>query len=163
MTVLGANLIGKVLELKATADATGVIDVADFIQRVALKNHLLYAGSDLKYKSGVVTTTDTTVTAIIQIPVASGDSIHGIALVGGKQNDQTDAAHALFVFSATNAADTTAVKGTSTITIVESDAATNFTIAADDTNDDIELRVTGPAETWLWAGHCFYFNVRTAA
>lgn len=135
----------------------------EFIANMAFKGHAGYAGSDLKYISNVLTTTDTTVTKCIEIPVASGDSIHGIALIGGKQNDQSDASHALFVFSATNAAGTTAVKGTSTITIVESDAATNFTIAADDTNDDIELRVTGPAETWLWAGHCFYFNIRTAA
>lgn len=136
----------------------------EYVDSIAFKKHAGYAGSDLKYISGVLSTTDATVTKIIEIPVASGDSIHGIALIGGKQDNQSDASHALYVFSATNAAGTTAVKGTSTITIVESDAATNFTIAADDTNDDIELRVTGiAAENWLWAGHCFYFNVRTAA
>ncbi len=159
---LGAIIDGANLLLKAGTG--GKIQVASFLETLLLKQHNGYTGSDLKYVSRAVSTTDATTTPVLSIDVASGQSLHGIFLVGGKQDDESDAASALVVVAATNAAGTTAVKGTQSVTIVESAAGTNVTATADDTDDEIDINVVGiVAENWLWTAHGFYMLIDAAA
>ncbi len=159
---LGGFLDGLNLILRAKTD--GRIQGESFFEQFKLKQHQGYDGSDLKYVSGVVSTSGSTATAIITIPVASGKSCHGVFFVGGKQADESDATSALVVGAGVNAAGTTAVKGTQSVTIVESDASTNVTFVADDTADTLVLKVTGiAAEDWLWTSHGFYMLMDTSS
>ena len=158
---LGAFLDG--LNIILRGGTGGKIIAENFFEMFKLKGHNAYTGSDLKYISRAITTTDTTTTPIISIPVASGQSIHGIFLVGAKQDDESDATSALVVAAATNAAGTLAVKGTQSVTIVESAAGTNVTCTADDTNDELDVNAVGIAsENWLWTAHGFYMLIDSA-
>jgi hypothetical protein len=159
---LGAFLDGVNVILRGGTG--GKIIAEPFFDMLKLKGHNGYEGSDLKYISRSITTTDTTTTPIISIPVASGRSVHGIFLVGAKQDDESDATSALVVAAATNAAGTTAVKGTQSVTIVESAAGTNVTATADDTADELRINAVGiTSENWLWTAHGFYMFMDSAA
>ncbi len=162
MQQLGAFMDGLNLILRAGVGGRAMLDAA--IQGLKLRSHRGYTGTDLCHVSNAITTVDTTTTPVLAIPVASGRSIHGIAIVGGKQDDESDAASALVLFSATNAAGTLAVKGTQSVTIVESAAGTNVTCTADDTNDELDINVVGiNAENWLWTGHALYTFIDSAS
>lgn len=141
----------------------GRFQVESFFESLLLKQHQGYDGSDLKYISAAITTTDNTATALITIPVASGKSVHGIFLVGGKQDDETDATSALVIAAGTNNGGTTAVKGTQSVTIVESASSTDVTLVADNSADTIVLKATGiSSENWLWTGHGLYMFIDSA-
>ncbi len=158
----GAFMSGVNLVLRGRSG--GKVIGENVFEQFKLKQHNGYEGSELKYISGAVSTSGSTATAIITIPVASGKSCHGVFLVGGKQADESDATSALVIGAGVNAAGTTAVKGTQSVTIVESDASTNVTLVADDSADTLVLKVTGiAAEDWLWTAHGLYMLIDTAS
>ena len=162
MRQVGAFMEGVNLLLRAGTNGSAILE--SLLYGLKLKTHRGYTGSELVHISNALTTTDTTTTPILSIPVASGKSIHGIALVGGKQDDESDAASALVVFAATNAAGTLAVKGTQSVTIVESAAGTNVTCTADDTNDELDVNVVGiTSENWWWTAHGLYMLIDSAS
>lgn len=108
-----------------------------------------------------VNTSGTTETTLMSLPaLAAGQSIHFRALVGGKQDDETDGSTFSIVGCGTNAAGTTAVKGTTSIVGPESNASTNLVVDAEDTLEQIRIRVVGiSAEAWQWSGFVEYIII----
>lgn len=128
-----------------------------------LKSHAAYALSGVHRKTFVVSTTDTTTTPIISIACPVGYACAISAFIMGVQSDASDATAGRALGIVTNAAGTTAAKGTASITVVESDSATNITFTADDTNDAALVNVVGPAENWAWQVAVEWMYLKTAA
>lgn len=128
------------------------------------KSHTGYARSGLNSKTYSVSTTDATATVIASVAVPSGWAIAMNFFVVGMQDDATDAFAATGVGAATNAAGTTAAKGTPLYRIVESNAATDVAFNANDTDDVYEIKVTGvAAENWAWTAYVDWQLVKTSA
>ncbi len=155
----GTNLIGRV----PVTGGRVILEDAPFSYS-EVKTHNGYTGSTSRRESGALTTADATVTPIASIAVPSGFAATVRAHILGVQSDDGDAITATAVGCAVNAAGTTALKGTPLYQIVESDAATNITITADDTTDTLRVNVIGvAAETWAWVCHYEWFTVNTSA
>lgn len=108
-----------------------------------------------------VNTSGTTETTLMSLPaLAIGQSIHFRVLVGGKQNDETEASTFSVTGCAVNAAGTTAILGTTSIVAVEDTASTDVVVDANDTLEQVRIRVVGiSAETWQWAGAAEYIII----
>lgn len=157
----GTNVI--IRPINATSGKI-IVDATNGFEQLIQKSHANYAGSAWNSKTFPLTTTDATVTAIASIPCPSGYAMAIRGFVVGVQNDDSDASVFTAVGVVVNAAGTTALKGTPLYQVVESAAATNITITADDTADAILLNITGiAAETWHWVARVEWMGVNTSA
>lgn len=116
----------------------------------------------VEWGSGPLTTTDDTATQLGLLPVVA--ELEGIVvdiIVTGVQSDGTDQITARICGGARRAAaGNVTLTGTTTVTILESTAATLVAVAADTTNQTIDINVTGiAAETWKWEAFGTYFKV----
>lgn len=160
----GAYLVGSNLVLKAGSGGKIVLDPSSFFSGTAVKTHNLYSGSQFQIVTGAVSTADATVTKVLGVPVAQNHSAGLFCLVHGVQDDWSDALTAIVTAAGTRTTGNVGVEGTASITIVESDAATNITFAANTTTQELEVRVTGvAAENWIWTAYCIYSTIGTAA
>lgn len=107
------------------------------------------------------TTTDNTTTQIAALGVAEGEAIMFEALVTGVQSDYSDQITAVISGGARRAAaGNVTLTGTTTVTILESSASTNFTVTADTSNQTVDFNAVGiTAETWKWEIYGTYFKV----
>lgn len=128
-----------------------------------LKSHSAYSLSGVHRKTFVVSTTDATTTALVTIACPSGYALSIRAHILGMQDDMTDATCGTVVGCVTNNAGTTAVKGTASVIVVESNASTNITFTADDTADTALVNVVGiAAENYAWTAVAEWMFVKTA-
>jgi len=99
-------------------------------------------------------TSDATTTALIVIPLLEGEACVFSGHIIGCQSDETDGATAHFEGGARRAASgNVTLIGTPAVRILESDAATNFTVTANTTDQQVEINVIGiAAESWRWEG-----------
>ena len=101
-----------------------------------------------------------------RMDVASGKCYFFEAHVCGVQSDGTDAAYYTRKGIIANNAGTTALIGAvQTIgTDIESNASCDAAITADDTNDALQINVTGiTAETWRWSANVFVKDITIGA
>lgn len=123
----------------------------NLIEQVAVKTHSGWTGSYAVRKTAAIATTDATTTVIASVAIPSGYVATIRTLVSAGQSGAADASAFTGLCAIANAAGTTAVKGTALYQVVESDAATNHTITANDTTDSAEINVIGiNAENWFW-------------
>lgn len=156
----GTNLIAR------TPSTGGKFDVsnATFGGDIAHKTHVGYTNSGWNRRTVVASTTDATVTPIFTQACPVGHALAVRAFIVGEQEDASDATAATALGVVVNAAGTTALKGTPLYQIVESAAATNITITANDTTDAIEVNVIGiAAENWAWTAAVEWMLVKTSA
>jgi hypothetical protein len=88
----------------------------------------------------------------LRLTVPSGKVMSGIINCTGVKSDGSAVAHYVREFSIKNVAGTTTLVGSNTIgTDTEDNASTDISVTANDTNDAINISVTGIAsETWRW-------------
>jgi hypothetical protein len=107
-------------------------------------------------------TTDATPTNVFlngsdaTLTIASGKALFATVNIAGIKSDGSTGAHYIRKVAIKNVGGTTALIGTvSTIgTDVEDDAGYDVTITADDTNDALDIKVTGKtSETLRWVTH----------
>lgn len=155
---LGAFLDGVNLLLRPGTNGKVLMEATSFFEQLNLKSHANYAGSHWQVKTKSLTTTDNTATPIISIDVAESQALAIVSFVFGWQSDWTDATIALHIAAATRvAAGNVTEKGTESLTIVESNASTAVDGAADTTDQEYDIRVTGiTAETYHWTSLHFY-------
>ncbi len=107
------------------------------------------------------TTVDATLTKIVSLAVATGEAIGFSGILIGAQSDYSDqiVAH-IWGGARRAAAGNVTLTGTPTVTILESAAATNVTVTADTTNQNVDINVLGIAsETWNWEFFGTFFKV----
>lgn len=99
-----------------------------------------------------VQTTDATTTKVLSIPVAELESIGFEGMLVGTQSDYSDQIVVKISGGARRAtAGNVTLTGTTTVTILESDASTNATVTADTTNQNVDINAVGvAAQTWNW-------------
>lgn len=123
-------------------DAGGAATLADVVGHVA--------------NQGEVSTTDATVTIIESFPVAS-DTTLALRCFGAARRTDADGESGLyeFVVRFDNDAGTTTVGASSVTTELEDTAAWEWTFAADDTNDEGDVRVQGEGSKSIdWKLRC---------
>jgi hypothetical protein len=115
------------------------------------------------------TTTDATPTRVFlngsstNLNVTAGTMMTGMISVVGTRNDGSACAYFVRKFAIKNVAGTTSIVGSvETIGTDQEDAATDLSIAADDTNDALAITVTGvAAQTWKWRAVIDHINIIT--
>ena len=163
---IGAFMAGPHLKLQPNTNGQIITDsgVTFGGSEQGLKLHAGYTGSGVYRGTAVVSTTGNTATVIKAIAVPSGYGISVRAQVLGFQDDASDASTYTLIGAATNAAGTTAMKGTALYQVVESNASCDCTITANDTDDTVEIKVTGiTAENYAWICEYQYMLVKTSA
>lgn len=102
------------------------------------------------------TTTNSAVTLFIdgsstRLTVSSGKILYGTLNVIGSKSDGTAIASYMRQVAIANVGGTTALVGTVNTIGVDEAAGTSLAVTADNTNDAIDIQVTGiSAETWRW-------------
>jgi hypothetical protein len=110
---------------------------------------------------GRVATTDATTTKVLSLNVAELESIGFDGVLVGVQSDYTDQIVARITGGARRAAaGNVTLTGTTTVTILESDASTSATVTADTTNQNVDFNVVGiAAQNWAWEFFGTFFKV----
>lgn len=163
---IGAFMAGPHLKLAPNTNGQIITDsgVTFGGSEQGLKLHAGYTGSGVYRGTAVVSTTGNTATVIKAIAVPLGYAISVRAQVLGFQDDGTDASTYTLIGAATNNAATVAMKGTALYQVVESNASCDCTITANDTDDTVEIKVTGiTAENYAWVCEYQYLLVKTSA
>ena len=163
---IGAFMAGPHLKLQPGTNGQIITDTGVSFGggEQLLKNHAGYTGSGVYRGTAAVSTTNNTATVIKAIAVPLGYGISVRARVLGFQDDGTDASTYTLIGAATNNAGTTAMKGTALYQVVESNASCDCTITANDTDDTVEIKVTGiTAENYAWICEYQYLLVKTSA
>ena len=152
--------------LSATATAaysfaSGYNSLANRYGQRAHSANVFAANGDAQYVGFVVRrkTTDATATTLMldgsttRLTITSGKILFADILISGIKSDGSQAACYKRKVAIKNVAGTTALVGSvETIgTDIEDNAATDVAITADNTNDALQINVTGiAAETWRW-------------
>lgn len=163
---IGAFMAGPHLKLQPGTNGQIITDTGVSFggAEQGLKLHAGYTNSGAFRGTAAVSTTNNTATVIKAIAVPSGYAISVRAQVLGMQDDYTDASTYTLIGAATNNAGTTAMKGTALYQVVESNASCDCTITANDTDDTVEIKVTGiTAENYAWICEYQYLLVKTSA
>lgn len=102
-------------------------------------------------KAATVTTTDATITDITTVSVAEGEVFLVEAQVIGRKSDGSQLAlyHREGLFYRNTGGDVTQQGSITSLAEVESDASWDCTLNADTTNQTIDVRVTGVADTTI--------------
>ena len=88
----------------------------------------------------------------VRLTIPSGKYLTGTINIAGIKSDGSAAASYIRQFSIKNVAATTSLVGTVNTIGTDEVASTSIAITADDTNDALDIAVTGIAsETWRWA------------
>jgi len=141
--------------------ASGYNSLADRYGQRAHSANIFAANGDAQYVRFVLRrkTTDATATTLMldgsttRLTITSGKILFADILISGIKSDGSAAACYKRKVAIKNVAGTTALVGTvETIgTDIEDNAGTDVAITADNTNDALQINVTGiAAETWRW-------------
>ncbi len=108
-------------------------------------------GSSNRWVEATLQTTDATVTSIADIPVASGEAIVVRGFIIGTLSGSPNSLAASFTGAAKNDGGTTALLAAASITTIDGDGGNSWavTIDADDTGDDLRIRVAGQGSTTI--------------
>jgi hypothetical protein len=122
-----------------------------------------FTGSQAQWRQTGVQTTNATVTDLVSIALAEGESIILEAKIQGFQSDFSDAIGSRVLASARRATGgNVTLVGLPVIDILESDANTNVTVFADTVGQNLKIQVTGVAtQTWNWVSTHNYHKVLT--
>jgi hypothetical protein len=103
------------------------------------------------------TTTNSAVTLFLdgsstRLTIPSGKMLHATVHIVGSKSDGTAVASYMRQVTIKNVGGTTSLVGTVNTIGTDEAASTSIAITADDTNDALDIAVTGIAsETWRWA------------
>jgi hypothetical protein len=111
------------------------------------------------------TTTNSAVTlfldgALTRLTIPSGKILHATVQIVGSKSDGTAVASYMRQVTIKNVGGTTSLVGTVNTIGTDEAASTSIAITADDTNDALDIAVTGIAsETWRWAATVFGIEI----
>jgi hypothetical protein len=122
-----------------------------------------FTGSEDLKMQAVIQTTNATVTTLISVPLAQGEMIGICARVNGFQSDFSDAIFGTVTVGARRATGgNITLIGNPVVDILQSDVATNISVAVDTGTQTLLIQVTGvSAQNWNWAATFNYQKVLT--